>query len=254
MSVFKNENEIEILREGGARLARILGEAGKLVRAGITTGELDQAARRLVGESGDKASFLGYTPEGVKYPYPAALCVSVNEEIVHGIPGDRILQNGDIVSIDLGLNHGGFFTDHAITLPVGEISAEEEKLIRETKRALKEGVRAAKAGNTTGDIGFAISKIAKDAGLGIVKILAGHGVGRQVHDDPYVPNYGKEGSGERLVEGQVIAIEPMFTLGSGAAKVLKDEYTYVTKDGSKSAHFEHTVLITKNEPEILTKN
>lgn len=250
----KSKEEIKIMKEGGKRHAEILRLVAKKVAPGVSTKELDDYARKLIKEGGDKSAFLGYTPEGVSYPYPAALCVSVNDEIVHGIPNKKfILQEGDIVSLDLGLIHGGLITDGAITVPVGKISKEAKQLISVTKKALEVAIKAAKPGNTTGDIGHAVESFVKPFGYGIVKILSGHGVGYSVHEDPYVPNYGKPGTGEKLVPGMVIAIEPMLNLGSEYVCATDDEYTYITEDESISAHFEHTVAITEKGPIVLTK-
>lgn len=250
----KSKKEIEILREGGRRHAEILKEVAKAVKPGVSTKALDILAQKLIKEGGDKSAFLGYTPEGVSYPYPAALCVSINDEVVHGIPDkDVLLETGDIVSLDLGLKHKGLITDGAITVPVGKISSAAKDLLKATKEALTRAIKAAKPGNTTGDIGHAVESFVKPLGYGIVKILAGHGVGYSVHEDPYIPNYGKPGEGEKLVPGMVIAIEPMLNLGTGVVCSTDDEYTYVTKDGKISAHFEHTVSITEKGPVILTK-
>jgi methionyl aminopeptidase len=196
---------------------------------------------------------LNYTPEGIRSPYPAALCVSINEEVVHGIPTKRKkIKNGDVVSIDLGLLHDGLYTDHAITILVGKGTPALKKLVATTKEAMLKGIEKAKAGARTGDVGYAIESVLKKAGYGVVRALSGHGVGYAVHEDPFVPNYGTPGEGEKLVPGMVIAIEPMATLGGGRVRVLSDEYTYVTSDKSPAAHFEHTVLITEKGPEILT--
>lgn len=253
MARIKNEKDIKILREGGKRLAEILAKVAKAVKAGVTTNDLDQLARKLIEKKGDTPSFLHYTPEGIRRPYPAALCVSVNEEVVHGIPSNRVIKDGDVVTVDLGLNHKGMFTDHAITVVVGKASKEVKNLIEGTQKAIAAGIKAAKPKATTGDIGAAVEKVLRDHNLGIVKVLAGHGVGHAVHEEPFVPNYGKAGTGTSLTPGMVIAIEPMATLGSGRVRVLADEYTYITSDQTLSAHFEHTVLITEKGSEILTK-
>lgn len=254
MIKLKSKEEIKIMKEGGKRHAEILREVAKIVRPGISTKDLDDLAYKLVIEGGDKPAFLNYTPEGVSYPYPATLCVSINDEIVHGIPNKKVfLQEGDIVSLDLGLVHKGLITDGAITVPVGKVSKEAKELLRVTKKALELAVAAAKPGNRVGDIGYAVESFVKPLGYGIVKILSGHGVGYTVHEDPYVPNFGKKGTGERLVPGMVIAIEPMVNLGTGEVYVTDDEYTYITADGKISAHFEHTVAITEKGPVILTK-
>ncbi len=253
MSVFTKKEEIELIRESGRKLSKILMEVKKKVKVGVSTEELDLFAQELIKEEGAKPAFLDYTPDGADYPYPAALCVSVNEEIVHGIPSSRVLKEGDIVTIDLGLNYKGYFTDMAITLPVGKISKELQKLLSTTKKSLDEGIKAIKAGKRVGSIGEAVSKVAKENGFKIVQDLSGHGVGKAVHEDPYIPNFGKSGDGPELVPGMVIAIEPMLTSGNGKIDVLKDGYTIVTKDGELSAHFEHTVLITEKGAEVLTR-
>lgn len=252
MSILKDSKEIQTLVECGKRLANVLNIVEKEIKVGVTTNYLDSIARLEIERLGDYPAFLNYTPEGISNPYPACLCVSINEEVVHGIPSNRIIKEGDIVSIDLGLKHNGFFCDHAKTVIVGKNKKEVKLLLKDTKKALMAGIEKARIGNTTGDIGFAIETIAKNGNYGLVRTLSGHGVGRKIHDDPYVPNYGKPGQGVKLVDGMVIAIEPMFTLGKGYVKALLDEYTYVTKDNSLSAHFEHTVLITKNGPKVLT--
>lgn len=250
----KTKEDIELLKEGGKIHAHILRALGNAVKPGVSAMEIDTLARALFEEAGVTPAFLNYTPEGVSYPYPAAVCISVNDEVVHGIPHeDIIFQEGDIVSVDIGVNYKGMITDAAITVPCGEISPEAQKLISITKEALHVGIAAAKPGNTVGDIGFAIQEFVKPYGYGIVKILAGHGVGYSVHEEPYVPNYGKKGDGPKLVPGMVLAIEPMLTLGSDEVAVTEDEYTYVTYDGSLATHFEHTIAITEEGTIVLTK-
>lgn len=254
MIVIKTKEEIEILREGGRRLHLILHKVKDKIAPEVSTKDLDEYARKLVKEFGDEPAFLNYRPEGARIPFPAALCVSVNDEVVHGIPSkDKILKEGDIVSIDLGLKHRGLFTDMALTVPVGEVSKEKNNLIERTEEALYLGIAEARSGKTTGDIGARIEESLRPYKYGIVEILAGHGVGRAIHEDPYVPNFGKKGSGAKLKPGMVIAIEPMVNLGTKNVSLDKDGYTFRTLDGSPSAHFEHTVLITKGSPEILTK-
>ena len=252
--IIKTKKEIEALREGGKRHAFILSELAKAVKPGVTTQSLEDLAIRLIAEGGDTAAFLNYKPYGAKRPYPASLCVSINDEIVHGIPneGEKILKEGDVVSLDLGLVHKGMITDSAITVPVGKVDSESKALLSDTKKALMLGIKAAKGGGYVGDIGAAIEGYASPRGYGIVRELAGHGVGRAVHEDPYVPNYGEKGTGEELVPGMVIAIEPMLNIGTEQIKLDKDGYTYRSADGSKSAHFEHTVLITEKGCDILT--
>jgi methionyl aminopeptidase len=250
--IIKTKEEIEILREGGRRLAAILAKVKDKVRPGVTTLELDQYAYELIRAGGDEPAFLNYRPEGHDIAYPASLCTSVNNEVVHGIPNaSKILKEGDIISIDLGLKHRGLFTDHAVTVSVGEASKATRKLLHATEEALIAGIGQARAGNTVGDIGYAIESKAER--YGIVEELSGHGVGRKIHEDPYIPNFGKKGQGAKLVPGMVIAIEPMFNIGGADIVSDEDGYTIKTADGSRSAHFEHTVLVTEGEPEILTK-
>jgi len=250
----KTKEDIAILREGGKRHAYILKELAKMVQPGVHIVDLDIYAGKLIREGGDVPAFLNYQPYGARRPYPATLCVSINDEIVHGIPteGDKILKEGDIVSIDLGLIHKGLITDAAITVPVGKIPAELEELLNTTKEALMVGIKAAKGGVRVGDVSSAIQNIGSAHGYGIVEELAGHGVGYSVHEDPYIPNFGHAGKGEVLKPGMVIAIEPMFNIGTKKIKLDADGYTYRTADGKPSAHFEHTVVITKSGAEILT--
>lgn len=253
-ATIKTKEEIETLREGGKRLAFILSELAKMVKPGVSTLDLDIVARRLVDEGGDKSAFLNYRPAGAKKAFPAALCTSVNDEIVHGIPNEspRILKEGDIISLDMGLIHKGLFTDSAITVPVGKIDKEAEDLLATTKQALLEGIKAIKEGNYVRDISYAIEKHVRPKRYGIVEELCGHGVGYKVHEDPYVPNYCLENKGEKLRAGMVLAIEPMLNEGSKKIKLASDNFTYITADGKRSAHFEHTVVVTKNGAEILT--
>jgi methionyl aminopeptidase len=255
MISIKTKEDIAILREGGHRHAAILRELAAMVRPGVTAAELNARAEELIREGGDQAAFLHYQPEGATRPYPASLCVSVNDEVVHGIPNEeeKILQEGDIVSLDLGIAHKGMITDAAITVAVGNIDKKAAKLLEDTRAALMAGIREAKGGRRVGDISNAIERVGVAGGYGIVEELSGHGVGYHVHEDPFVPNYGEAGKGEVLKPGMVIAIEPMFNLG--ARDIFLDEfdgYTYKTEDGKPSAHFEHTVLITKGDAEILT--
>ncbi|MSU45365.1 MAG: type I methionyl aminopeptidase [Candidatus Zambryskibacteria bacterium] len=251
----KTKEEIEIMKEGGKRHSFVLSKIAEKVVPGVSTQELEDYANELIKEGGDKGAFLNYTPKGAKRAYPASLCVSVNNEIVHGIPNEDplILQEGDIVSLDLGLVHQGLITDSAITVGVGKASDEDRKLMEHCKEALFLGIKAARGGGHVGDIGHAIESFIRPLGYGLSEGLAGHGVGYKVHEDPFVPNQGKRGSGELLRPGMVIAIEPMVTLGTDKIVLAKDGYTYKTADGSNAAHFEHTVAITENEPIILTK-
>lgn len=250
----KSKEEIAILQEGGRRHAEILRALAAMVEPGLSTLTLEEEARRMIRENGDTPSLIGYTPYGATRPFPAALCVSVNDEIVHGIPNEKpkILVQGDIVKIDLTLTHKYLLTDAAITVPVGAIDEESQRLIDITREALKAGIAAAQPGGTIGDIGAAVSAVVRPTGFSLVKNLVGHGVGYTVHEEPYVPNEGTKGEGERLVPGLVIAIEPMVNVGKPGNKTLADGYTISTKDGSRSAHFEHTVAITEKGNIVLT--
>lgn len=224
-----------------------------MVTPGIATSVLDIAAQKGIEERGAVSSFLGYAPEGAKYPYPTALCVSVNSEVVHGIPSEKkIVKEGDVVSLDLGLSYKGFFVDAATTLYVGSSDVKAKKLIAATRDATLAAIAAAKIGNHIGDIGAAVMRIAQKSGFAIVEDLGGHAVGGAVHEKPFIPNVGNAGKGEEIVEGLVLAIEPMLCEGSPQIMLGKDDWTYLMRDGSRAAHFEHTVLVTKNGPEILT--
>lgn len=255
MIKLKTSEEIEILREGGRRLAEILSALTLKVAPGVLLFELEEEAMRLIKEGGDKPAFLGYQPHGAKRPFPAALCVSINDEIVHGIPNEveKILKEGDIVSLDFGLLHRGLITDAATTVPVGEIDEESKRLIEITRTALASGIETALPGKTIGDIGAAISKVVRESGFTLAESLVGHGVGYGVHEDPFVPNFGVAGRGEKLVPGLVIALEPMVNIGKSGIKMSSDGYTIRTRDGSRSAHFEHSVAITEKGNIVLTE-
>ncbi|MCX6755602.1 MAG: type I methionyl aminopeptidase [Candidatus Nomurabacteria bacterium] len=255
MIIIKTDEQINIIREGGKHLASVLYKVKDFIKPGLSTKDLDMYAEKLIREYGDTPAFLNYRPVGAKKPFPASLCVSVNDEVVHGIPKkDRILVEGDIVCIDLGVKHKGMFTDMALTVAVGKISAEDKKLLEVTEQALHVGIAAAKAGARVGDIGYAIETFVKAKGkYGIVDVLSGHGVGVEIHEDPYIPNFGKKGTGIILKKGMVIAIEPMLNLGSKNVMIAKDDWTIKTTDKKRSAHFECTIAITDDEPEILTK-
>ena len=250
----KSRREIEQMREIGQATAEILLELRERARPGVTTGELNEIAAKALGKRGLNSPFLGYAPGGVA-PYPAVLCASVNDEIVHGIPGPRVLREGDIISLDFGVESRGWHGDSAVTIAVGEIdpSSGAEKLIETTREAMDAGIAQMLPGNRLSDIGHAVESRAKKEGYGVVRQFVGHGIGREMHEPPQVPNYGRPGRGPRLRAGMVFAIEPMVNIGTEKTKVLKDEWTAVTADGSLSAHFEHTVLITENGPEILTR-
>ena len=245
------------MRACGKRHAEILAAVSKLAKPGISTAELDRAVEKMIRANNDVPAFLNYKPDGADRPFPKSVCISVNDEIVHGIPADdRILENGDIVSIDIGIWHeqdgARVITDAAVTVPVGKISNELTDLLATTEEALRIGILTAKPGATTGDVGYAIESYVNGK-YGIVKEFSGHGVGRKIHEDPYIPNFGKPGMGETLVPGMTIAIEPMLNLGKRQIEMLDDGYTVVTRDGKPSAHFEHTILITETGSEILTQ-
>ncbi len=247
MVSIKTENEIKIIHEGGKILATVVKELEKMAKPGITTLELDRAAEALILSKGAKPAFKGY--EG----FPYSLCASVNENIVHGFPSNYVLKDGDLLKLDLGILYKGFNTDMAITVAVGNVSFEPKRLMNVTKKSLRLGIKKAKIGNTIGDIGNTIQRFVEDQGFSVVRDLCGHGIGKSVHEDPKIPNYGKRGAGEKLVEGMVICIEPMVTMGDYNLKKSADGYGYATKDNSLSAHFEHTIAITTKRPIILTE-
>ncbi len=254
--IARGQADLEALREGGKRLAKHVRTLSAMVKPGITARELEEAAREMVKADGDELAFFGHKERKGDTPYPSGLCLSINDVIVHAPAAisDAVIQDGDIVSLDFGIKHKGFYTDHAATVIAGAPkSKEDEKLVRGTYEALAVGIAQARVGNTTGDIGYAVQKIAEKYGFGYPKNLSGHGVGLKVHEEPHVPNYGDPGRGYKLHENEIIAIEPMMTLGTSDLYVDKDGYSYRTKDGSRAAHAEHTVLITKDGPEILTQ-
>lgn len=252
--IIKSKKELEILKEGGKILAGILRETAGLARPGVATGALDAFAEKRIKEAGGKPSFKNYRIKGGP-EYPASLCVSLNSVVVHGVPAKgTILKSGDVVGLDLGMEWKGLFLDAALTVGVGEISPAAAKLIAVARQALEAALKEARAGKTTGDIGFATQKFVESRGFNVVRQLVGHGVGRAVHEDPGVPNFGNLGEGEKLKEGQVLAIEPMVVAGDWRLELDKDGFGYRTVDGSLTAHFEHTVAVTKNEPIVLTEN
>jgi methionyl aminopeptidase len=252
--IVHTEEELKILKEGGRRLSEILYKVAERAIPGAKSSDLNKYAEELVKEGGDTAAFLNYKPEGATRPYPASLCVSVNDEIVHGIPNEeeKVLEEGDIVVLDMGLVHGGLITDSAITVGIGKIDSQSQKLIDVTKKSLEIAIEKARPGNNVGEIGFAIEKYVKSEGFVPAGDLGGHGVGEKVHEDPYVPNIGPKDRGPKLQAGQVIAIEPIINEGNDRIYLDKDGYTFKTVDGKKSAHFEHTVVVTDKEPIILT--
>ncbi len=253
--IIKTPEERADLIEAGKRLGIVLEEVAKLVKSGVSVHELDAFCEKLIREKGDVPAFLKYTPEGAGRPYPSTLCVSVNEEVVHGIPTEdpRVLKEGDIVSLDLGLIHNGIVVDSAVTVPVGKTDTAAYALIDTTALALEAGIAAAKVGNRIGDISAAIEAAYAGTGFAIVKVLGGHGVGRHVHEEPYVANFGHPGTGPEIMHGMVLALEPIATLGKGTVVIASDGYTYRTKDGSKSAHAEHTILIENKGTTVVTR-
>jgi methionyl aminopeptidase len=252
MIMLKNAEEIELMRKASRIVAEVLEEVAAAVRPGITTDELDQIAEELTLKKGAKPAFKGYRPRDVVYP--KSLCVSVNEEIVHGIPSGRKLRNGDIVGLDYGVVYKGFYGDSARTVGVGEISPAAERLLRVTRESLYAGIAQARAGNRISDIARAVQRVAESAGYSVVEEFAGHGIGRRLHEDPQVPNYFREGMpNPRLREGMALAIEPMVNEGTAELDILDDGWTAVTTDGKLSAHFEHSIVITANGPEILSE-
>jgi methionyl aminopeptidase len=240
------------MAEGGRRLARILRIVAASAKPGVRTIELDHLAYDLITQGGDKPAFLGYRPGGAGKPYPATLCASVNDGIVHGLPSNHILMDGDLLKLDLGLIHEKFYLDSAISIIVGKPTDEAKKLIAVTEKALVLGIAAAKAGNTLGDIGHAVQTYVEKNGFSVIRSLTGHGIGRKLHEDPSVYNFGRPGEGERLVAGMTIAIEPMVAAGRYELKQLKDD-SFITKDGSLGAHFEHTIVVTEKGGHILTR-
>ena len=261
MVSIKTKEEIELIRENGKRLSRVLDRVAGAARPDVSTAELDRLAERLIIESGGKPSFKEYRIKGVALAYPATMCISINEEVVHGIPrNNRILREGDIVGLDIGMwwpigqEHGRpLCTDMAVTIGIGQISKEAERLIDVTRESLAVGIDHVKAGATVGDIGNAIEQYLKKNHLGIIRDLAGHGVGYELHEEPLIPNYGKAGQGVELKEGMVIAIEPMATLGDWRVVLAEDQWTFKTADNSLGAHFEHTMAVTKDGADVLTK-
>jgi methionyl aminopeptidase len=244
--VCRSAGEIEKLARVNALVARVLAELRSAVYPGVTTAALDALAERRLHEAGAEPAFKGY------HGYPATICASVNEQVVHGIPSDRPLVDGDIISIDMGAKLDGFYGDSAVTVPVGDISADAVKLLKVTEESLYRGLAAVRAGARVSDIGAAVQEYVERNGFSVVREFVGHGIGVKLHEEPQIPNYGQPGRGPRLAEGMVLAIEPMVNIGKAAVRVLGDGWTAVTKDGSLSAHFEHTVVVTASGCRILT--
>jgi len=246
MIVIKSPSELDAMRRVNRMTASVRDELAAMVRPGITTLELGNAAFELIRKLGGTSAFYGY------HGFPGQICVSINEEVVHGIPGKRVIKEGDIVSIDTGITFGGFIGDTAITVAAGVIDDEKKRLLKVTKAALDAGIAKAVVGNRLGDISHAIQSVVEAAGFSVVREFVGHGIGRDMHEDPQIPNFGKAGHGPKLKPGMTLAIEPMVNIGGAKVKVLDDNWTAVTCDGSVSAHFEHTVAVGVTAPEILT--
>jgi methionyl aminopeptidase len=246
MIYLKTREEIELMRESALVVSRTLGEIAKLIKPGVTPKELDKVAEEYIRSQGALPGFLGL------YGCPSTLLTSVNDQVVHGLPTDRPLQEGDIVSVDCGAYKNGFYGDHAYTFTVGQVDKETQLLLDRTKESLYRGIDATRVGNRVGDIGHAIQSFCEGFGYGVVRELVGHGLGKKLHEEPEVPNYGRRGNGKKLVNGMVIAIEPMINQGTHKVKQLSDGWTIVTQDGKPSAHFEHDVAVVDGKPMVLS--
>lgn len=246
MIIIKSKREIEKLREAGRVVAETHAFLKELIKPGITTGELDRRAEEFIRKKGSVPAFKGYGG------FPGSICASINEEVVHGIPGKKELKDGDIISLDIGSIVDGYYGDSAKTHPVGEISEEDKRLIAVTRQSFYEGIKFAKVGFRLSDISNAIQTYAEGEGFSIVRDFVGHGIGQEMHEEPQIPNYGPAGKGPRLREGMTLAIEPMVNIGTHRVKILEDNWTVITSDGKNSAHYEHTIAITGDEPRILS--
>lgn len=246
MIIPKTREEIELMRESALIVSKTLGMLAAEVKPGVTSLHLDKLAEEFIRDYGAEPGFLGM------YDFPNTLCMSPNAQVVHGIPNDKPLEEGEIISIDCGAKKNGFYGDHAYTFPVGQIDPETEKLLQVTKESLYVGIREFKAGNRVGDVGFAIQQYAENHGFGVVRELVGHGLGAKMHEDPEMPNYGRRGRGKKFIEGMVVAIEPMINAGTHRIKQLKDGWTILTADNKPSAHFEHDVALVDGKPELLS--
>ncbi|MDI1471459.1 MAG: type I methionyl aminopeptidase [Thermodesulfovibrio sp.] len=248
MIIIKNLEEINKIRKSCQIVAKVLEELKFYIKEGLSTKNIELFIENLIEKMGGVPAFKGYKG------YPASACISVNSQVVHGIPSDKFfIKEGDIVSVDVGVIFDGFYGDAAYTYPVGKISEEAKKLMKVTEEALYEGIKKAKPGRRVGDISYAIQRHVETKGFSVVRAFVGHGIGRSLHEEPQIPNFGKEGTGPKLKRGMTLAIEPMVNAGSYEVVILPDGWTAVTKDGSLSAHYEHTIAITEDEPEILTK-
>jgi len=246
MIKIKTREEIELMRESALIVSKTLGEIAKAIKPGVTTLQLDKIAEEYIRDHGAIPGFLGL------YDFPNTLCMSPNEQVVHGIPNKEPLQEGDIISVDCGALKNGFYGDHAYTFAIGEINEETKKLLQVTKESLYVGIREFRVGNRVGDVGFAIQNYTEKHGYGVVRELVGHGLGQEMHEDPEMPNYGKRGRGKKFIEGMVVAIEPMINLGTHRIKQFSDGWTIKTADNKPSAHFEHDVAIIDGKPELLS--
>ena len=251
MIFLKSRAEIETMRRASAIVAEVLEALKEMVQPGVTTLELDEVAERLTYEKGATPAFKGYAVAGKVFKH--SLCTSVNEEIVHGIPSDRILKDGDILGMDFGVVYEGFYGDSAVTVGLGQVSAEAERLMRVTETALNEGIEMLRAGNRLGDLGSTIQGIAERSGYSVVREFVGHGIGKKLHEEPPVPNYGDAGKGCRLRAGMVLAVEPMVNAGKKEIRILDDGWTAVTRDRSLAAHFEHSIAVTEDGPYVLSR-
>ncbi len=247
MVILKQPDEIDKAKASSRIVAEVLSVLRERIKPGVTTRELDKIAESVTEKRGAKPAFKGYRG------YPYSLCASVNEEVVHGMPSGRILKEGDIVGLDFGVYYQGFYGDAAVTLPVGRVSEEAARLMRVTEQSLYAAIEQASSGNRLGDISAAVQETAESAGYSVVRDFVGHGIGRNMHEDPQIPNFGKKGRGIELQTGMILAIEPMVNAGRYRVKILPDGWTVITEDGSLSAHFEHSVAITDNGPEILSR-
>ncbi len=252
MIYIKTKKEIDFIRDSCKIVAETLQLIKANVRVGVTTKDLDQIAEDYILSNNAKAAFKGYSQGGSSVDYPASICSSINEEVVHGIPGKRVLKNGDIISLDVGVYKNGYYGDAALSVAVGELTEEKKKLMEVTEKSLLMGIEEAKAGNHVYDISYAVQSYVESNGFSVVRDLCGHGVGKYLHEDPSIPNFGKKGTGAKLKNGMTLAIEPMVNAGSYQVLTAEDGWTILTIDGSPSAHFEHTILISNNKAEILT--
>jgi methionyl aminopeptidase len=250
--IIKTPQEIERIRAAGRIVHQALTMMGRAVAPGVTTQELEDIAVQVISAAGATSAFLGYQPIG-HTPFPAWTCISVNDEVVHGIGGPRVLHEGDIVSCDCGVKLNGYYADSAWTFPVGKVDPETDKLLKVTREALQRAIAAAKPGNRIGDIGYTVERFVRQNGYSVVRDMVGHGVGTALHEDPQIPNYGKPKTGPVLREGMTLAIEPMVNIGTAEIAPLSDGWTVVTADGQKSAHFEHTIVVTRHGARILTQ-